>query len=206
MLPGYVLEYGEFMCADIGVQTKSANTLVAPLVWLHSEDPFRPSDLLTHIEHTTPQWHHEPVRDLPELSLENLAVADNADPYNDPVALTSNDNVTSLPEWLYGGTPDASGNISNVTACVVILVPKSPLVMDAFYWYFYSYDRGPNISQVLEPMNGIFGTDPPSYTFGDHVGDWQVFLSVPSPTGKAWPFFLLHLLTMGQGTFHDPVP
>lgn len=139
-------------------------------MWLHSQDPFRPSDLLEHIQHTTPQTHHVPVEGLPELDLGNLAILNEAGP--EAVALTSNDNVTSLPAWLYGETPDASGRIGNATACVIIVIEKSPMVVDAFYWYFYSYDRGPNITQVLEPLNGIFGDHPPEYSFGDHVGDW----------------------------------
>ena len=141
-------------------------------MWLHSEDPFRPSDLLAHIQHTTPQAHHEAVSGLPELGLENLAVLNDAAPGT--VALTSNDNVTSVPTWLLGDIPDESGRIENATACVVVLVEKSTVELDAFYWYFYSYDRGPNITQVLEPLNGIFGDDPPGYHFGDHVGDWYV--------------------------------
>lgn len=139
-------------------------------MWLHSEDPFRPSDLLEHVRHTTPQTHHATIPDLPKLDLDNLAVLNDA--ATDGVALTSNDDVTDLPSWLLGQTPDESGKIANVTACVIVLVEKSSVDIDAFYWYFYSYDRGPNITQVLEPMNGIFGDDPPGYHFGDHVGDW----------------------------------
>jgi hypothetical protein len=141
-------------------------------VWLHSEDPFRPSDLLEHIRHTTPELDYEPVPDLPPLDLDNLELLNELAPPR-KVALTSNVNVTSPPDWFFGKTPDASGKIENVTACVVILVEKSDVELDAFYFYFYSYDRGPNITQVLEPLNGIFGKDVPGYTFGDHVGDWE---------------------------------
>lgn len=117
--------------------------------------------------------NQEPVPDLPQLDLDNLAILNNITNLGDGrVALTSNDNITSLPSWLLGQTPDSSGVIANVTACVVIVVEKSDVEVDAFYWYFYSYDRGPNITQVVEPWNGIFGDDPPGYAFGDHVGDW----------------------------------
>jgi hypothetical protein len=113
---------------------------------------------------------YKPVPDLPELNLENLAVLNDPD---ELVALTTHgDDVTAVAPWLKGQEPDASGRITNVTACVVVLIEKSPTVLDAFYWYFYSYDRGPNITQVTEPLNGIFGDSPPSYSFGDHVGDW----------------------------------
>ncbi len=79
-----------------------------------------------------------------------------------------------MPQWLLGQAPNESGETENVTACVIVLVEKNPTELDAFYWYFYSYDRGPNITQVLEPLDGIFGSDPPGYSFGDHVGDWYV--------------------------------
>lgn len=143
----------------------------APIVWLHSQDPFRPADLLNHVQHTTPMIGQDPVPDLPPLDLDNLAMLNNVS--SQRVALTSNDNVTAMPSWLYGQAPDASGKIENATACVVILVEKSEIDLDAFYFYFYSYDRGPNITQVREPLNRLFGDDVPGYSFGDHVGDWE---------------------------------
>lgn len=146
-------------------------TKYAPLVWLHSQDPFRPADLLQHIRHTTPMAGSEPVDIVTELDLDNLALLNEVS--EERVALTSKDNVTSLPDWLLGETPDSTGKLANATACVVILVDKGPLDIDAFYFYFYSYDRGPNITQVMEPLNGIFGKDVPGYSFGDHVGDWE---------------------------------
>ena len=174
MVPSYVLKYGWFCLSHryLTCRLTRLSPATAPLVWLHSEDPFRPSDLLEHVRHTTPEVNFEPVPDLPELNLENLAVLNDADGH---VALTTHgDDVFAAAPWLLGQEPDASGNIENVTACVVVLVEKSPDVLDAFYWYFYSFDRGPNITQVTEPLNGIFGDDPPEYSFGDHVGDWYV--------------------------------
>ncbi|KJK77367.1 hypothetical protein H634G_07106 [Metarhizium anisopliae BRIP 53293] len=143
----------------------------APLVWLHSEDPFRPADLLQHIRHTTPTANQEPVSDLPNLDLNNLALLNNVS--SGQVALTSNDDVTALPDWLLGQLPDASGRIVNATPCVVILVEQSPRDVDAFFFYFYSYDRGANITQVLEPLNRLIEDTEHGMHFGDHVGDWE---------------------------------
>ncbi|KID79757.1 uncharacterized protein G6M90_00g016330 [Metarhizium brunneum] len=143
----------------------------APLVWLHSEDPFRPADLLQHIRHTTPTANQEPVSDLPDLDLNNLALLNNVS--SGQVALTSNDDVTALPDWLLGQLPDASGRIVNATPCVVILVEQSPRDVDAFFFYFYSYDRGANITQVLEPLNRLIEDTEHGMHFGDHVGDWE---------------------------------
>jgi hypothetical protein len=111
----------------------------------------------------------KPIPNLPELSLDNLATLND---FGDQVYLTSNDDATTLPAWLFGETPDASGKIHDAVPCTVILVERSPVDIDAFFFYFYSYDQGGNISQVLEPLDSLFKNDDGSLHFGDHVGDW----------------------------------
>ncbi|RFU79324.1 vacuolar sorting-associated 62 [Trichoderma arundinaceum] len=143
----------------------------APLVWLHSDDPFRPADLLEHIRHTTPTVDQKAIHDLPKLDLDNLALLNNVS--SGEVALTSNDDATTLPAWLFGSIPDESGRIANATPCVVILVEQSARDVDAFFFYFYSYDRGANITQVLEPLNRLIEDTEHGMHFGDHVGDWE---------------------------------
>jgi hypothetical protein len=113
---------------------------------------------------------YKPIPDVPDLNLDNLAVLNTAK--GGPGALTSKDNVTTIPSWLLGEMPDEKGILHNSTACVVLLIEKSPEITDVFYWYFYSYNRGANITWVVEPFNRIFGAHPPSFHFGDHVGDW----------------------------------
>nr|XP_036575296.1 vacuolar protein sorting-associated protein 62 [Colletotrichum truncatum]KAF6781849.1 vacuolar protein sorting-associated protein 62 [Colletotrichum truncatum] len=144
----------------------------APLVWLHSEDSYKPSDLLTHIRHTTPVLDGQPIHDLPPLDLDNLEILNK---YGEDVALASNDDPTTYPPWFHGEAPDEDGRIHNATPCVVILVEKSKRDMDAFYFYFYSFNEGPNITQVLEPLNRLVkgGKVASGMHFGDHVGDWE---------------------------------
>lgn len=147
----------------------------APLVRLHSEDLFRPSDIFQHVRHTTPMVQMEPIPGLPELDLDNLALL-NKGPDSPVVALTANDDITALPAWLFGETPDELGRLHNATSCVVILVEAadgSSDDVDAFYFYFYSYNRGSNISQVLQPIRGLIedGLED-GMNFGDHIGDW----------------------------------
>lgn len=146
--------------------------MTAPLLLLHSEDPFRPSDIYTHIRHTTPKLNFEPINDLPPLNLDNIEILNG---YGQGVALTSNDDVLDLPLWIVGELPDESGRIHNSTPCVVILVEKTPRDIDVFYFYFYSYDRGANISQVLEPLDSLFDLNDTQKAmhYGDHVGDWE---------------------------------
>lgn len=128
------------------------------------------------MRHTAPILNDKPVAGLPEVDLDNLALLNNRGHSGDPVALTSiGDEVTQLPDWFLGETPDESGALHNATACVVILVESTLDAgdLDAFYFYFYSYNRGPNIFQVLEPITGMLEEKiEPGMHFGDHVGDW----------------------------------
>lgn len=115
---------------------------------------------------------------MPELNLDNLALLENIS--SERVALTSNDDVTTLPAWLYGQNPDEAGRIANATPCVVVLVERSARDVDAFFFYFYSYDRGANITQVVEPLNRLIEDTEHGMHFGDHVGDWLVVLCFSS--------------------------
>lgn len=134
-----------------------------------------PSDILAHIQHTSPRLHHEAIPDLPPLDLDNLEILNE---FGEEVALTSNDDPTSYPAWLLGEAPDSTGLIHNSTPCVVILVEKSDVVIDAFYFYFYSYNEGPNITQVLEPLDSLIKgkSFDNSKHYGNHVGDWYVLI------------------------------
>ena len=160
--------------------------LAAPLVWLHSEDPFRPSDLLQHVHHTRPTVDQSPIAGLPKLSLDNLETLNRVK--TGQVALTSKDDVTTLPAWILGKVPDESGRTVNATPCVVVAVERGPQDLDAFYFYFYSYNRGANLTQVMEPVNRLIQDVEHGMHFGDHVGDWCVQLSF---------CFLAHILILG---------
>jgi hypothetical protein len=131
-----------------------------------------PSDIVQHIRHTTPLLNFKPIPGLPELNLDNI---DLLNQYGEDVALTANDDVTNVPVWLLGEAPDASGRIRNSTPCCVILVEKTPRDIDVYYFYFYSYDQGGNVSQVLEPMDTFFDLNDTQKQmhYGDHVGDWE---------------------------------
>lgn len=134
-----------------------------------------PSDIPTHIQQSSAWLDHKALPDLPKLDMDNLEILNE---FGDEVALTSNDDPTEFPPLILGERPDESGRTRNSTPCVVILVEKSETVLDAFYFYFYSYDQGPNITQVLEPLDSIIGGDEAydrSLHYGNHVGDWWDF-------------------------------
>jgi hypothetical protein len=76
-----------------------------------------------------------------------------------PLYLTSKENVTANPTWLYGVLPDATTHETvGAKSCAVIVYDHGDEVVDAFYMYFYAFNFGPTVlGQVL----------------GSHVGDWE---------------------------------
>ncbi|EXJ82070.1 hypothetical protein A1O1_08139 [Capronia coronata CBS 617.96] len=129
-----------------------------------------PSDILGHVLHTRPFRGFDPIPDVPPLDLDNLS---SLNKYGKEIYLTSIDNVTTNPSWLLGETPDATGALRNSTACAVVVVERSHQQVDAFYFYFYSFNEGADITQVVPPLDRIFPDASPGNHFGDHVGDWE---------------------------------
>ena len=165
-IPQYVLDY-------------------APLVHLYSEEKFWPCDMAEHLLHVTPELDYTPIqaRSL-NMNLTNLDSLNQYD-HGRHVYLTSDDNVEERPDWLGGqkNIPDdfveesevdlykrsrlrlwtkkvsrqTHGGRSDAPA-VLVMVEKGRGIIDAFWFYFYSYNLG---NQVL------------NVRFGNHVGDWE---------------------------------
>ncbi|KAJ5114776.1 hypothetical protein NUU61_000535 [Penicillium alfredii] len=131
----------------------------APLVWLHSQDPYRPSDLQQQLDHTTAQVKWKEVDGAPSpLTLDNLDKLN--DIGNTSVYLTSHEGIDISPEpdWFHGITPTAQGVTEKGTGSAIIVVDHGKGDVDAFYFYFYAYNKG----------NTVLGME-----FGDHMGDWE---------------------------------
>ena len=163
-IPEYVLDY-------------------APLVHLFSGEDFWPCDIKEHLLHTTPHLNYTPLKATSENS-----TLDDLDQLNDweggrYVFLKSNDNVEDRPEWLIGkknipstdpeelflqgesfqqsvssdGKRPVFGGRSDAPA-VLIVVDKGEGIVDAFWFFFYSYNLG----------NVVFNV-----RYGNHIGDWE---------------------------------
>lgn len=106
----------------------------APYSYLYSGETWWPSDVATHMEHVTPEVEYVAVES--NVTLETL------DELASDVFLTSNDNVEDNPAWLLStdNTPDSSGYSS--APATIIVVEKDDGIVDAFYFYFYSYNHG----------------------------------------------------------------
>lgn len=90
------------------------------------------------------------------MTLDNLDQLNNLGGGN--VWLSSDDDFTTLPDWMRGVKPDANGKTEGVVSCAVILQDKGNGVLDAYYMYFFAYNQG---DFVLEQE------------LGDHLGDWE---------------------------------
>ncbi|KAJ5116258.1 hypothetical protein N7456_000606 [Penicillium angulare] len=131
----------------------------APLVWLHSQDPYKPSDLQAQLDNTTPQVNWTSIPNTPTpLTLDNLDQLNNLG--NTSVYLTTHGGIAETPQpaWWDGITPDRDGRIGNGTGCAIIVVDHGKENVDAFYFYFYAYNKG----------DRVLGME-----FGDHIGDWE---------------------------------
>jgi hypothetical protein len=109
-----------------------------------------PSDVQTHLAHITPRVNFNPVTGSSTLSLDNL------DQLGADVYLTSNDDVTQIPEWIKGVRPDGNGKTNGQTAAVVVN-DKGDGNVDAFYFYFYTYNWGGLVAKLLGFNNLNFG-------------------------------------------------
>lgn len=141
--------------------------VTAPLVYIDVNDPFLPSDIAAQVTHTQPELNFTLVTSGPEdLSLSNLAALNEAgdcslNAFDEcDLYLTSRDSVPNRPRWLNGTLPNPSTGETEgaVSATVIVNDHGDSNTLDAYYFYFYAFNLGQNLSNVL---------------LGNHVGDWE---------------------------------
>lgn len=121
-----------------------------------------PTKLLTHsLFHTIPYLNYSPIAS--SNSHQTLTDLNTLNQYGLSVYLTSEDDPSNPPEWLRGdhNKPIAAGNPSlglSTAPGIIIWVSKPGGIIDAFYFYFYSFNLGNTVAGVR---------------FGNHVGDWE---------------------------------
>ncbi|KAH8752453.1 hypothetical protein F5882DRAFT_445216 [Hyaloscypha sp. PMI_1271] len=142
-------------------------TNYAPLVYLDQNDVYLPSDIQAQLNNTYPALNYTalPKADVPSplllSDLEQLNIRGNCGQNFDacPIYLTSKDNVTTDPPWLYGVLPDpVTGKTVGARSCAIIVNDHGGGLVDAYYMYFYAFNYG---SVVLGQL------------LGNHVGDWE---------------------------------
>lgn len=128
----------------------------APLVHLDNEEQYFPSDIGVQLVHTHPVLgDFTPINTFAPITLQNL------DGLGADAFLASNEGIQADPGWFHGVKPAADGSTPGAVASVIITVPKANNILDAFYFYFYAYNKG----------NAPFSI--PNAEFGNHVGDWE---------------------------------
>jgi len=125
----------------------------APIVYLYLEDLYKPSDIATQLANTEPEVDFNVVSDQP-LTLDDLAFLNDLGGVN--VYLTSKVKPDSkpIPEYLLGVLPNDEGETEGAVSSTIIVNDHGDGTVDAFYFYFYAFDRG-------------------AFSIGNHVGDWE---------------------------------
>lgn len=123
----------------------------APIVYLHSEDPYKPSNIEAQLANTEARVDFKPVSDQ-QYTPDNLADLNNLG--GEKVYLTSKVKPDLNPEYLLGVLPDDDGATNGAVSSAIIVNDHGDGTVDAFYFYFYANDHG-------------------ALNIGNHVGDWE---------------------------------
>lgn len=132
----------------------------APVVYLYSEERYLPYDIVDYVTHFTLQNSKRTNITLGNVDLPNLGLLQ-AQSSESPLYLSALEDFSLEPEWLTGSKnlPDIeTGTIENAPA-VLIVMDKGNGLVDAFWFFFYSFNLGPF----------VMGAGP----YGNHLGDWE---------------------------------
>lgn len=119
----------------------------APISHLYSEEQWWPSDISTHLQHVTPEDGFTTVAS--SVTFANISTL------GSDIFLTSKDDPLASPQasWLLGnGQPDATG--FTTAPATIIAVEKPGGILDAFYFYFYSFNEA-QASSILAPVSDL---------------------------------------------------
>jgi len=189
-VPDFAIKYGKDGLSGLPF-VRILMLCSAPLLYLYSKDPYRPSDIGTQLVYTTPK--HK-LATLPAGSVPFPLTLDNLDQLNalgnggSEIYLTSNDDVSKNPEWLLGVTPDSEGKVHNAKTCVIIVAEKDNGIVDVFYVYFYAYNWGGEV-EIIDENLGELRFHLLSRTNRSHPFPWLV----------AWLCSILALHVHGKG-------
>ncbi len=164
-IPSFVTIYGKPKPFSL-TWSPLLNWCVAPLVYLDQNELYLPSDIQAQLDNTYPALNYTALPEVDRPSpfllsdLEQLNIQGNClDIDNCNLYLTSKDNITANPAWLYGVLPNSeTGETVGAKSCAIIINDHGSGIVDVYYMYFYAFNLGETaLGQVI----------------GDHVGDWE---------------------------------
>ncbi|CAK9439891.1 uncharacterized protein LODBEIA_P39910 [Lodderomyces beijingensis] len=143
-IPPYVLDY-------------------SPLVYLYSEERYLPYDIGEFVTNFHVRYKNGTVVPGTQegMDIGKLAALGDGGNSTKKMYLTSNSNFDADPDWITGVKNKPSlinGEIRDAPATLIV-VDKGNGWVDAYWFYFYSFNLGPF----------VMGQGP----YGNHVGDWE---------------------------------
>lgn len=133
-----------------------------PLVHLYTEEEYLPYDIEDYVKHFHLQFRNQSIIQNSSLSLQDLGeYSHNSSIDTSETFLTCDFEFKDDPEWLTGkrNKPNLSTGLIKDAPSVLIVVDKGNGWVDAYWFYFYSFNLGPF----------VMGGGP----YGNHIGDWE---------------------------------
>ncbi|VVT52070.1 uncharacterized protein SAPINGB_P003307 [Magnusiomyces paraingens] len=135
----------------------------APVVHLYAEEKYLPYSIEEFVKHfyVSTANGNNITQKLP-LTLADLNIIQkNTNTAPEDIYLTALSNFDSDPNWITGvkNIPDIETGLLKNAPATLIVVDKGEGWVDAFWFYFYSFNLGPF----------VMGGGP----YGNHVGDWE---------------------------------
>ncbi|AET37472.1 uncharacterized protein Ecym_1225 [Eremothecium cymbalariae DBVPG len=129
-----------------------------PLVHLYSEEVYLPGDVADYVQYFELRDELGNIVKRGPLDIK-ADFSDITGEKSKNLYLTSLDDVTTNPKWLFGDKPDYGTGYIAKAAANLIVVDKGNGWVDAFWFYFYPFNLGPFVT----------GFGP----WGNHIGDWE---------------------------------
>lgn len=156
-----------------------------PIVYLYTEELYLPYDIEDYVKHFKLQTKEKQVV-LEDVTLQGLSNCSKHFNTSD-LFLTSKFEFDNDPLWLTGkyNKPNLNnGEIKNASS-ILIVVEKGNDWIDAYWFYFYSFNQGPF----------VMGKGP----YGNHLGDWEHSLT---RFYKGIPIYVWMSAHGGGGSYH----
>jgi hypothetical protein len=106
----------------------------APLSYLHSSEQYWPSDIAAHLPKVIPQTNFQPVGGTPTLQTLSTLGSN--------VYLTAVEDVLAHNTEFFKSTVGKPTDGLSAAPATIILVEKPGGIIDAFYFYFFSWNYG----------------------------------------------------------------